>query len=138
LAAFYAVTQGLPSNPEEEEMAQEEVSQEGREVVGLWVSITDPRYASEINTDGTYRELYDEQVVSEGTWEILTTLENEGLDVDPTFDRQVFLKKIDGQDGETFYYQIPEQEEDRLVLVYLFGDVLMFERAVLNDGRDTL
>lgn len=137
MAALFALQKSVP---QEEVVDKDVVSvdvldngrEAGQEVIGQWISIEDVNYVSEINGDGSYKEIYDGQIVSEGTWEILTTLENEGLGIDSTFDRQVFLKKTDGQNGEIFYYQIPEQEEDRLVLVYLFGDVLMFERAVPN------
>lgn len=119
--------QDTTNDTEEETVETPSVSQEEL-VTGSWRSSDDDKYTMTLNSDGTLVEHYDDEVVMTGAWNFFTDpQEEEGLPDNVDFPNDLYLKKVDSS-GETFHYNISEVDENSLTLVYLFGDVLSFER----------
>lgn len=136
LIGYFLMTNQTESDVASEVQEEEVTTQQGEQtaapqedsLTGTWVSVDDDKYKLTITGDNTYEEIYDGEVVDTGSWETLTSLEGEGLEIEPGFDSDLYLKKS-SSDGEDFYYNIAVANESELVITYLFGDVLRFTRV---------
>ena len=99
-------------------------------VTGTWQSKDDSKAVLVLTADGVYEDRYDGEVVDSGTWLISSGLDVEaGIDPkDLDFASSLYLKKV-GVNSESFYYNIAVANESELVITYLLGDVLRFQRV---------
>jgi len=123
---YEAIGGGLAN--EDEVIIKEEGSSVSKDnLSGEWISVDDEKYEMTINSDGSYRDVYDGDVVDGGSWEVLTSLNEEELDINPEFENSLYLKKTP-ELGDPLYYNIAKASESELIITYLFGDVLRFRR----------
>lgn len=121
----------VPSDTNQEEVMEDESSADTNEddLVGTWRSKDDSNAVLDIHADGTYDDVYQGEVISGGTWSVMDSLAGEGLDIDPDFENDLYLKLIASGSGEIYLYNIAAATDSELVVTYLFGDVLRFERV---------
>lgn len=93
---------------------------------GKWQSTDDESFVRIFNEDNTFQDLYDEQVVSSGTWYVF-----DGSNVPVNFSYTVESDKkyiMMNNTNSSLSFLIEDAQKDRLNLIYLDGGALSFKR----------
>lgn len=117
------VLRGEVEEPTDQEAAVVPLTVQGVEthMIGRWQSTDDARSIVAYREDGVIQDMYDGEVLSEGTWELYT-------DNDARYNpSSVFLRTV--VDDTTFEYAVLSAEGDRFTISYLArGNTLSYVR----------
>ncbi|HYE23441.1 MAG TPA: hypothetical protein VEA92_03290 [Candidatus Paceibacterota bacterium] len=97
-------------------------------IIGSWQSTEDPSFTRIFNTDGTIRDLYDGEPVSDGVWRSFTA-ETAG-EVAFTPEAGQTYVSFEEEGVEPLYFKVDALTPERLELTYMGrGGVLIFTRT---------
>ncbi len=102
------------------------ISEVKKNIGATWQSIDDPKSVVVYSEDGTYKEIYDNQVLGSGNWELATSLKGTTYE---NLGDGIYLKQVTSGAPESFFYAVLSIDEKNLVLSYLSrGNTLAYKK----------
>lgn len=93
---------------------------------GSWQSVDDKSFVRVLNEDNTFKDMYNEELTSSGTWFVFDSSNAPENITFPISDDKKYLMMNDT--SLSLVFEIVDSDREKLVLIYLDGGILEFKR----------